>query len=64
MKHQNENITTKQPLLLIEPDEDYGLWENLYGRKLSAIEKCEIEANLTDFFGILIDEDKRIRKAQ
>lgn len=64
MKQTDHFTLIKQPKELIEPEVDCGLWEKMYGRKLSHAETQEIETNLTDFFGILINEDKRIRKAK
>ncbi len=64
MKPRDEIKLLKQPIDLIEPDQDYGLWENLYGRNLTEMEKLEIKMNLSDFFGILIHEQQRISKAQ
>lgn len=64
MKPCGEIKLLKQPKELIEPHEDYSLWEKMYGRNLSTTEKMEIESNLIDFFGILNNESKRLSKAQ
>lgn len=59
----------KGPKELIEPEKnkqiepsqsiDYSLWERLYGRSLSELEKLEIKTNLTGFFTVLIEEAQR-----
>jgi len=53
----------KQPDRPIELKDDYGLWEKLYGRNLTDYEKLEIKTNLSTFFGILIDEHKKLCKS-
>ena len=34
-------------------DEDFTLWENLYGRKLSAADRLEIKSNVLDLLRVV-----------
>jgi len=66
----SSNVET-EPKRLIEPEKidekqqndpiDYSLWERLYGRTLTELEKLEIKTNLSDFFTTLIEEGQRQR---
>lgn len=49
----------KQPEQLIEPQENYSIWENKYGRPLTDVEKIEIRTNLSAFFNLMISEHKK-----
>lgn len=64
-----ERAVETEPNRLIEPEKvpekqqvstiDYSLWESLYGRNLTEMERLEIKTNLTDFFTVLIEEGQK-----